>query len=197
MNLFGLIIICSLGFEFVLSLLSVYLNVRTLNAPIPGEFMSVIDDNAYKKSQSYSRARLSFGLISSAVSLVVMVGFWLGSGFNWLDIGIRSWGLGVIWTGLGYVGLLLLAKSLLSLPFSLYSTFVIEEKFGFNKTTLATFAADIVKGLLLSVVIGGPFLAALIWIFEFSGPQTTFWIIRRKKTVVTSTPISESATSRL
>jgi STE24 endopeptidase len=95
--------------------------------------------------------------------------FWFGKGFPVLDQWVRSWNFNYIMTGLLYIGLLLLFKAILSLPFSIYSTFVIEERFGFNKTKWPTFIMDIVKGFLLSVLLGAPLLAGILAFFEYAG----------------------------
>lgn len=90
-------------------------------------------------------------------------------GFNWLDAELRVLELGPIWTGLLYIDALTAGMSILTLPFSIYSTFVIEERFGFNRTTVKTFVVDMLKGALLGVLIGGPVLALVIWLFLSAG----------------------------
>ncbi|MEX2463173.1 MAG: M48 family metallopeptidase, partial [Balneolaceae bacterium] len=128
------------------------------------------DEETYAKSQEYTRVNTKFGFIAGSFDLVILLGFWFAGGFNWLDQWARGFDLGVIGTGLIFIGGLLIAKSIISLPFSIYSTFVIEERFGFNKTTAGIFVMDLLKGLLLSVVIGAPLLAGIIAFFEFGGP---------------------------
>jgi len=110
-----------------------------------------------------------FSLVQSTVSLVVTLGFILAGGFNLIDLIARSFGISTIATGLLFTGLLGLLSAALNLPFSIYSTFVIEQRFGFNKTTVATFILDLLKGLLLAILLGGPLLAVILWFFEFSG----------------------------
>jgi len=116
-----------------------------------------------------------FSFVPQAVDLVLLLGFWFLGGFAWLDGWTRSLGGGPIGTGLVFIGVLLLAKSLLDLPFRYYSTFVIEERFGFNKTTRATFWADTVKGLALALVLGLPLLAAILWFFTRFGDAAWLW----------------------
>ncbi len=82
---------------------------------------------------------------------------------------LSRWQGNPILTGMAYIGILILLRALLSLPFSIYSTFVIEERFGFNKTTPATFISDLLKGLALSLVLGGPLLAGLLAFFQYAG----------------------------
>ncbi len=93
----------------------------------------------------------------------------MSGGFNWLDQIVRSWNYGPILTGILFIGILGFAGSLLSLPFDMYGTFVIEEKFGFNRTTIRTFILDRLKGLLLAVGLGVPFLAMILWFLDAAG----------------------------
>ncbi|TYP93420.1 STE24 endopeptidase [Fodinibius salinus] len=167
MNIFAIIILATLGIDFLLNLAADFYNLKSLDKGLPNEFSDVYDEETYDKSQRYTKVRTKFGILTSAFNLVILLVFWFAGGFNWLDGLIRSWELGTIWTGLAYIGTLLLAKSILSLPFSLYSTFVIEEKFGFNETTLKTFVLDLVKGLGLGILLGGPLLAGILAFFTF------------------------------
>src|SRR5699024_6445870 len=139
MNVFAIIILVTLAVDFIFNLTADYYNLQSLDQRLPREFKEVYDNETYSKSQRYTKARTKFGILSSAFNLLLLLVFWFAGGFSWLDEIVRSWELGTIWTGLTYIGLLILAKSVLSLPFSLYSTFVIVERFGFNKTTPKTF----------------------------------------------------------
>lgn len=167
MNIFAVIILATLAIDFVLNLVADYYNLQSLDEGLPDEFSDVYDEETYEKSQAYTKERTKFGIFTSTFNLVLLLVFWFAGGFNWLDEIVRSWELGVIWTGLVYIGLLILAKSILSLPFSIYSTFVIEEKYGFNKTTPKTFVLDLLKGLALGVILGGPLLAGILAFFTF------------------------------
>lgn len=167
MNIFALIILATLLVDFSLNLIADFYNMRSLDQGLPDEFSDVYDEETYEKSQEYTKERTRFGILTSAFNLILLVVFWFAGGFQWLDEIVRSWELGVIWTGLVYIGILILAKSILSLPFSVYSTFVIEEKYGFNKTTPRTFVLDLVKGLGLGILLGGPLLAGILAFFTF------------------------------
>lgn len=167
MNIFAVIIIATLLVDFTLNLVADFYNLKSLDKGLPDEFSDVYDKETYEKSQRYTKVRTKFGFLTSTFNLAVLLVFWFAGGFQWLDAIVQSWELGVIWTGLVYIGLLLLARSVISLPFSIYSTFVIEEKFGFNKTTLKTFVLDLVKGLGLSILLGGPLLAGILAFFTF------------------------------
>ncbi len=174
MNIYAVIILLALAVNYLLNLISDLLNLRALESKPPEEFRDVYDEEKYRKAQEYTRVRTRFGLLTSTFSLVVLLVFWFAGGFNWADQFVREFGHGTIITGLLFVGILILAQTILSLPFSIYSTFVIEERFGFNKTTPATFVADRLKGLLLTILLGGPLLAGVIGIFEFFG--TVAWL---------------------
>jgi STE24 endopeptidase len=167
MNIFAVIILTTLAIDFILNLVSDYLNLQSLDNGLPEEFSDVYDEQTYEKSQRYTKERTKFGILTSVFNLALLLVFWFAGGFQWLDEIVRGWELGVIWTGLVYIGMLILAKQLLSLPFSIYSTFVIEEKYGFNKTTPKTFVLDLVKGLGLSILLGGPLLAGILAFFTF------------------------------
>lgn len=167
MNIFSVIILATLAVDFILNLVADFYNLKSLNHGLPDEFREVYDEDTYDNSQRYTQVRTKFGVLSSAFNLVLLLVFWFAGGFNWLDAIVRSWELGVIWTGLVYIGILILARSILSLPFSLYSTFVIEERFGFNKTTPKTFVVDLLKGLGLGILLGGPLLAGILAFFTF------------------------------
>lgn len=169
MNIFAIIILIALVGDYVISLVVDFLNLTTLRDPLPVEFNEVTDDEAYKKAQSYTKTTTHFGIITASFDLIVTLVFWFLGGFDTLDSVVRHWNLGPVWTGDLYIGILLLARSVLSLPFSIYSTFVIEERFGFNRTTIKTFVADLLKSTVLAMVIGGPVLTGILTFFEIAG----------------------------
>ena len=174
MNVYAIIILSALLLEFVLNLIADLLNLKILQSELPQEFDSVYDAEKYRKSQEYTRTNTRFGLVTSGFNLLVLLAFWFAGGFNFLDTIVRGWHLHPIWTGLIYIGILMAVRMLLSLPFSIYATFVIEERFGFNKTTPAIFITDLLKGLALSIVIGGPLLAGILAFFQYAG--TWAWL---------------------
>ena len=175
MNIFGFVVFFTLVITFLVKLVSELLNLKAAGAPLPVEFTGVYDEDAYSKSRDYLRVSTVFSLFGATVDLSVLLLFWFLGGFNLLDHFLRGFGFYPIATGVLYIGLLLLMQSLIDLPFSLYKTFVIEEKFGFNKTTPKVFAADILKTLLLTLLIGTPLLFAVLWFFEESGPMAWLW----------------------
>jgi len=174
MNIYGLIVLVTLLFGYLLDMITNLLNLRSLKGDLPQEFQGVFDAEEYRKSQAYTRVNTRFGFITSTVSLLATMIFWFAGGFNIIDLMVREWQLNPIFTGLIYIGLLIILRSVLGLPFSIYSTFVIEEHFGFNKTTPKIFILDILKGLLLGILLGGPLLAVLLFFFDYAG--TYAWL---------------------
>jgi len=179
MNVYAGLILAALLLDYVLNAVADALNLGALQAQAPAGFEDVYDADRYARSQEYTRVRTRFGLVPATFHLVVLLVFWFTGGFAWLDEHVRGFEYGPVLTGLLFIGGLSIAKTILGLPFSWYSTFVIEERFGFNKTTPATFVADLVKGLLLSVLIGGGLLAVILWFFESTGSMAWVycWII--------------------
>ncbi len=175
MNLYGAVVFCTLLFTFFVKLVSELLNLKAAGAGVPDEFIGLFDEDAYRKSCNYLRSSTHFSLFGAAVDLSFLLLFWFSGGFNWLDQFLRGYGFTPIVCGVLYIGVLLLLQSLIDLPFSLYKTFVIEEKFGFNKTTPSVFAADLFKTLALSLLLGTPLLAAVLWFFESAGSMAWLW----------------------
>jgi len=170
MNSYLIIILSILLLSYLLELAAALLNLRALSPELPAEFADVYDADAYARSQRYTQATTGFSLIQATLVLVVTLAFMLAGGFNLIDNVARSFGLSSIPTGLIFLGLLALLQALLHLPFAIFATFVIEQRFGFNTTTVATFIADGLKAALLAVALGGPLLAAILWFFEAGGP---------------------------
>ncbi len=169
MNPWLLFILLVIGLGYLFELIITSLNIKALSPILPGEFQDTWNKEEYKKSQNYTRETSRFGLLQSSFSTGLILFFFLLGGFNYIDLFARGFGYGSIITGLIYTGIFLLISSLLSLPFSAYGTFVIEEKYGFNRTTIKTFITDLIKMFLLTIVIGGPLLAAVLWFFEVTG----------------------------
>ncbi|MCB1070424.1 MAG: M48 family metallopeptidase [Verrucomicrobia bacterium] len=166
MNGYLLLIIVVLVGDAALHWVVDRLNLKHLSATLPEAFRGWYDEAKYAESQRYLRASTSFETIQSLFSLVVTLLFLLAGGFGWLQGLAASAGYGMILTGVMYMAILMLGLALIGLPFSVYDTFVLEDKFGFNKTTPGTFAADQVKSLILSMAIGLPLLAGLLWFFS-------------------------------
>jgi STE24 endopeptidase len=174
MNGYLLLIISILLLSYLLELLVALLNLRSLTPELPAEFVGTYDQELYARSQEYTRATTRFSLLQGTVSLVATMAFILAGGFNFIDGLARGFGFSSIPTGLLFTGLLTLLSAALSLPFSVYSTFGIEQRFGFNTTTIKTYILDGLKALLLAVMLGGPLLACILWFFETCG--TIAWL---------------------
>ena len=170
MNTYALVILAALLAGTLLDIASRLLTLRSLTPEVPDAFADTFDADDYETAKDYTRARSRFGIVSSAFGLLLLLGFWFAGGFEGLDTLVRSWANGPVVAGLLYLGVLGAGRSLLSLPFSIYSTFVIEERFGFNETTPKTFVLDLIKSTALAVALGGPLLAALLWFFSSTGP---------------------------
>jgi STE24 endopeptidase len=151
------------------------LNLSKIDAKLPQEFETFYEAESYEKSQSYLKENTRFGLVKTILSTGVLLAFLLLGGFQWIDEMARSLTDHSLLQGLAFVGILLILSQLSSLPFSIYETFVIEERYGFNRTTPKTFGSDLLKGLILALVIGAPILAALFWFFETVGPAGWLW----------------------
>lgn len=150
------------------------LNAKHFNDSLPKELSDVYDDKEYERSQAYKKIRYRFGILTSTFSLVLTLAFFFLEGFAYVDDIARSISDNSIIIALIFFGIILLASDILTTPFSYYSTFVIEEKFGFNKTTKATFFLDKLKGWLMGALLGGGILALIIWFYQLTGND--FWI---------------------
>ena len=151
------------------------LNLSALKREVPDEFSDVYDAEEYAKSQEYTKEKTKFGWLGGGFDLAAFLLFWFLGGFVWLDAVVEGWGMSQLFTGIAYIGLLGGAKAVLDLPFTLYSTFVIEEKYGFNTTTAKTFLLDTLKSLALTLIIGGPIIAVILFFFMEAGPLA--WLI--------------------
>lgn len=149
------------------------LNAKHFNDPIPAELEDVYDEEEYKRSQAYKKERYRFGVITSTFSLLLLLGFLLFNGFAWVNSIAEGFSDNSIIQALVFFGIIMFASDILTLPFSWYSTFVIEEKFGFNKTTKKTFLLDKLKSWGLMIVVGGGILALIVWFYQWAG--SSFW----------------------
>ena len=174
MNYYLVIILIIIIGSYFLELIVEKLNLRNLKTELPGEFEGFYDKERYRTSQEYLLENTRFGLLNSSIETPIILIFILLGGFNFVDRFARSFDLNSILTGLIFTGVLLIVFQLLELPFSIYDTFVIEEKYGFNRTTPKTFILDIVKSWLLVGLIGGAGLYGILWFLETTG--TWAWL---------------------
>ncbi len=159
--------------DFLVDKLLDALNARHYNDPIPDNLQDVFDEEEYERSQQYKKANYRFGVVSSTFSVVVLLLFLYLDGFDFVDEIARSISNNSIVIALIFFGIIMIGSDLLSLPFSWYHTFVIEEQFGFNKTTPKTFILDKLKSWGMMVVLGGGILALIVWFYRFAGDD--FW----------------------
>ena len=160
--------------QFLLETILDYFNARHYGDPVPEELNDVFDAEEYQKSQNYKKTNYRFGLITSTFSLLLTLGFLILGGFGWIDSIARGITDNDILIALIFFGIIMIGSDIITTPFSYYATFVIEEKFGFNKTTKKTFFFDKLKGWLMMSIIGGGMLAVVIWFFQWAG--TNFWM---------------------
>jgi STE24 endopeptidase len=151
-----------------------YINLKAQRTDIPDDIASFYDRTKYLQSLDYHKELSRFGFLTSAFSFALSLAMLLVGGFGWLDAMLRPFIDNQILLALAFFGILAIASDVLTIPFQLYSIFVIEEKYGFNKTTVKTFMVDKMKGYLLGAVIGAPLLALLIYLIQVIGPL--FWI---------------------
>ncbi len=172
--LFKLIIVF-IVVEFLLERVLGYLNSTRWSDKLPGELRGIYDEQKYEKSQQYEKTKHNFSIITAVFSLLVILLMLFFEGFAWVDAWVRSYTNHPVLMALLFFGFLGIAMDIITTPFSIYSTFIIEEKFGFNKTTPKTFILDKLKSWLLMAVIGGGLLSLIVWIYTISG--SWFWII--------------------
>lgn len=169
------IILGILIFDFVLERVLDVLNAKRFRPQLPQELAGIYDADKYSRSQHYFKENQRFSLLTSTFSFLLMAAMlWFG-GFAVIDNVVRSITTHPVLMALLFFAIIGLASDVLSMPFQLYDTFVIEEKYGFNNTTLATFFLDKVKGWLLGALIGGGLLALIVWVYETTG--SLFWVI--------------------
>ena len=168
------ILISILLIKFILDTLLNHLNAKHFNDTVPKEVSNVYDIDEYKKSQSYKKVNHNFTVVTSSFSLIVTLCFFFLNGFSFVDNIARKFSDNIITITLIFFGILMIGSTIINIPFSLYKTFVIEERFGFNKMSKKTFFLDKLKGLLMSTILGGGILALITWFHEFTGVY--FWL---------------------
>lgn len=175
MNWVGGLILGALLADLVLNAVADLLNLRSAGAEVPADFRAFYDAERYRESQAYLVANTRFAWAERGVGTLVLLLFWFGGGFALLDHWVRGFGWGAVPTGMLFIGVLAGLKTVLALPFSLYATFGIEARFGFNRTTWGVFWLDRIKGLGLAVLLGGPLLGAVLAFFAYAGANAWWW----------------------
>jgi len=168
------ILITILLIKFVIDSVLNHLNAKHFNDTLPNDISDVYEINEYQKSQSYKKTNHNFSKITSLFSLITTLLFFFFNGFSIVDEIARGFSNNIIIITLIFFGIIIIGSDIISIPFSLYKTFVIEEKFGFNKSTKKLFFLDKIKGLLMTIILGGSILSIITWFYEFTGNY--FWI---------------------
>ncbi len=168
------VIITIILIEFIWERYLLYLNTTKWSVKIPSELEGIYDADKYAKQQVYSKVNHKFGWLTGVYGILLVLAMLFFNGFALLDNWVLTYTHDPIIRAMMFLGVLGMASTVLNIPFSVYSTFVIEEKFGFNKTTPLTFALDLFKSLVIGAIIGGGILALVIWFYEVAGEL--FWL---------------------
>jgi len=169
-----LIIIIILSVEYFFDQILDYLNLKNQKPGLPEELSDIYKEEKYKKSLAYQRTNTRFSSVTSTFSFALFIVILLTGFLGVIDQLIAAHFEHLIIQALVFFGLIFIASDILNTPFQIYHTFVIEEKFGFNKTTLKLFIVDKLKGYLLTAIIGGAILSLLLYLIISIGPD--FWI---------------------
>ncbi len=175
MNTILLIILILLSAGFVTDLILDLLNLNHIQPQLPGVLAGKYDSEAYGKSQAYLKENGFFGILISVPSFAAILTLFLAGGFTWLNTFVYTLSDSPVWPSLLFFGFLGILSDIAGVPFEVHSIFVIEEKFGFNKTTPKTFVVDKLKSWLLAGLIGLPLLAFIVWLYSLTGKS--FWLL--------------------
>lgn len=171
--IFGIFIFILVA-DYIFNSIIDHLNAKHFNDELPEKLKDVYAPDEYLRSQAYKKERSRFGTIHTGFSLILILAFLFLDGFAFVNNIALSISENQILSGLIFFGIILLASGIINIPFSYYSTFVIEEKFGFNKMTRKTFFVDLIKGAVMTSIFGGGILALVIWIYQLTG--SNFWL---------------------
>lgn len=169
MSLYLSIILLIVVLDFLWTQYLAYRNRKRMSSEIPSQLEGIYDKEEYIKQQAYQKVNSRFSLYTSLFSFVILL-FVLCLGlFGWLDELLRQYISNEIFLSLAFFGIVYLLNEIITIPFAYYSTFVIEERFGFNKSTTKIFWFDQLKGLLLTALLGGAVLSLIIWLYNTLG----------------------------
>ena len=168
------IIIAILVLDFLFEKYLDYLNTTKWSDTLPAEVKGIYDEEKYRKQQAYQRENHRFGILTSSFSMALTLAMFLFYGFALVNTWAWSFTGNEILAALIFFGIIMFASDFINIPFEIYDTFKIEEKYGFNKTTPKTFVFDKIKGWLVGALIGGGLLALIIFIYQKTGDM--FWL---------------------
>ena len=167
-------IIVILVSEYILATTLNFLNAKRFKDTIPEDLTDVYSSEEYEKCQGYKWTNYRFGILTSTFSILLILSVLVFGGFAWIDSFVSSITPNTTFQSLLFFGVIMIGSDVLNTPFSYYQTFVIEEKFGFNKTTGKTFIMDKIKGWIIIIILGGSILTLVLWFFEWAG--SNFWL---------------------
>jgi STE24 endopeptidase len=170
-----ILLVCIIIFNFIKDFFLDYLNSKNFNNKIPEIISDVYDSEKYLKSQEYKKTQYRFSKYSKIFSLLIILSFFYFDGFIIVDSFSRNLFKSEILISLTFFGTIFFGNELLSLPFSIFFTFFIEEKFGFNKTSIQTYISDKLKSWILTILFGGGVLSFIIFQEQLIGEN--FWIV--------------------
>lgn len=170
-----ILIIVILVADFALERYLAFLNIKESGKELPSLLRDIYDPEKYKKQQDYFRTNSRFGMLTSSFSFIIILLMFSLGGFHWIDQLVRGYVQSYIWTPVIFFGLLYFVNDILSIPFDWYDTFVIEERFGFNKVTPKLFILDRLKGYGMTIILGGGILFIIIWIYTLT--PVYFWLL--------------------
>lgn len=168
-----------LTLNFIVNKILGYINIKREVPQVPSTLQEYVDREKLLKAKDYQKANYAFGLITSSFSFILTFCFIYFGFFGWVDQWLSSYMEQPLLLSLVYFAVIFIGSDILSIPFDYYQIFVIEEKFGFNKTSKSTYLNDKLKGYLLSIMIGGGLLGILLWLIHQMGQNFwwQFWII--------------------
>ncbi|MBA2409822.1 MAG: M48 family metallopeptidase [Gammaproteobacteria bacterium] len=172
MYMFTLIFLIALGFSLALRLWLAQRHVdfvRRHRNQVPEEFHGSMPLESHQKAADYTAAKTRFGMLDACVDAVLLLIWTLGGGLNLVDQAWRSLGVGPLFAGAGVILSVLLIAAALDLPASIYRTFALEKRFGFNRTNVSLFVTDLCKSAALALIIGAPLILLVLWLMESSG----------------------------
>ena len=168
-------VVAAVAIERLVAFLCDLLTARYARREPPARLATLYEAPVYRQSQAHATSSARLDMVESLIELVAILSFLVLGGLSALDGVVRGIGLPAPWPGVLFVGVLVLLEMLLRLPFALIRTFVLESKFGLNRTTPRTFVLDTVKSLLLGAIFGIPFLALMLTFFETAG-DAAWWL---------------------
>ena len=168
------ILIAILIISFIIDKILDTLNAKHFDDKISEKLADIYNEDEYKKSQAYKKTNYTFSKFTSLFSLLLTLAFFFFDGFKLVDNFARSYSQNSILVALIFFGIIMIGSDILTTPFSYYKTFVIEEEFGFNTSTRKLFWLDKLKGLFMSIILGGGIISLIIWFYQLAGKD--FWI---------------------